>query len=185
MIAPSVVALCKEALGHAKRGEFEKARALYAKALETSPSPAILFNLALAELNSDHGLDALRHFREYLRATDTEPAKVAIVRTDLLPKAVAATGHIRLLNSPACSTAFLDGHEIVSFPGGIVDVMPGRHFLSARTPDTGWAAEVTVAAGQSADAPLHLVWVRGSGLNGSGDASNKSPGLLADAGVSR
>jgi tetratricopeptide (TPR) repeat protein len=138
-IGPAVVALCKEALAHAKKGEFEAARRLYAKALETSPSAAILFNLALAELNSGHALDSLRHFREYMRATDTEAPKVAIVSAELLPKALAATGHIQINGTPTGATAYLDGEEIVSAPGGVVDVMPGQHSVGAtrRTGDGG------------------------------------------------
>jgi tetratricopeptide (TPR) repeat protein len=165
-IGPAVVALCKEALAHAKKGEFEAARKLYAKALETSPSAAILFNLALAELNSGHALDSLRHFREYMRATDTEAPKVAIVSTELLPKALAATGHIQINGTPTGATAYLDGEEIVSAPGGVVDVMPGQHSVGAYTPDRGWRADVTVAAGATAEARFTLVWVH-SGLSGS------------------
>ena len=182
-VAPAVVSLCKEALAHAKRGEFEAARVLYARALETSPSAAILFNLALAELNAGHPLDALRHFREYTHARDAAPAKLAIIRADLLPKALAATGRIQINGAPSNATLYLDGEEIVSAPGGIVDVMPGPHSITARTPGQGWRADVTTTAGTTEDAAFKLVWVRAGGPQPPAVDAGSRPPATGDASV--
>jgi tetratricopeptide (TPR) repeat protein len=168
--APEVASLCKEALAHARKYEFEAARVLYARALGISPSTAILFNLALAELHSARALDALRHFREYLRANDADPSKLPIVRTDLLPKAFGATGHIQIMSSPAGAKLYLDGQEIVSAPGGVVDVTPGPHVVTARSPDQGWRADVTADPGVSTEAKFALVWVHSGALLARSDA---------------
>src|SRR5437868_1937928 len=82
-----MAALSKEALEHAKKGEFDAARELYTKAWEKSPNTPLLFNLALAELKSQHYVDALHHFDTYLAQHDAEPAKLDVVKTKLRPQA--------------------------------------------------------------------------------------------------
>jgi hypothetical protein len=158
-VPPAVASLCRDALAHARKGEFEPARALYAKAFGVAPGPTVLFNLALAELNSGHAVDALRHFREYIQARTAEPAKVAIVRAELLPKAFGATGHIQIENEPMGAVLYLDNERIVHAPGGMLDVTPGEHSVTARTPDTGWSAKISVSPGTTAITHFTLIWV--------------------------
>jgi tetratricopeptide (TPR) repeat protein len=146
--APLVVSLCKEAHAHTKQGEFEAARVLYARALDVNPSAGVLFNLALAELlSSGHAVDALHHFRFYLEAQFADPAKLAIVRTELLPKAFAATGHLNVRGAPSGAEFYVDDQEV--YPDdGAVDVAPGRHTLVASTATVAFEAQVDASAGK-------------------------------------
>ncbi|MGO8999206.1 MAG: tetratricopeptide repeat protein [Polyangiaceae bacterium] len=162
----AVVALCDEALAHVRKGEFDAARKLYAKAFDVAPSASILFNLALSELNAGDALDALRHFREYVQAADAEPKKVARTQSEFLPRAYAATGHLEVHfdNVSAEAKLYLDSERIVYVPAGILDVAPGEHFVGAATADMGWCADVHAVAGKTTPAVLQLVWVH-SGMS--------------------
>jgi tetratricopeptide (TPR) repeat protein len=143
-----VASLCEEAHAHTKQGEFEAARLLYARALDVNPSAGILFNLALAELlSSGHAVDALLHFRFYLEARLADPAKVAIVRAELLPKAFAATGHLDVRAAPSGAEFYVDDQEV--YPDdGAVDVAPGRHTLVASTETEAFEVQVDAKAGK-------------------------------------
>jgi tetratricopeptide (TPR) repeat protein len=182
--ARAVYALCDEALGHARKGEFAAARKLYAKAFDIAPSSSILFNLALAELNSGDALDALRHFRQYVQAADAEPSQVARVRSEQLPKAFAATGHLQILKIPDMATLYLDGKPIVYAPAGLLDVTAGEHFIGARTPDMAWHADVQAVAGATTQATLELLWVHCGNRVGDGGRL-ETGGERSDAGVQR
>jgi tetratricopeptide (TPR) repeat protein len=180
----AVYAFCDEALGHARKGEFDDARKLYAKAFDIAPSSSILFNLALAELNAGDALDALRHFRQYVQAVDTDPSKVERVQAEQLPKAFAATGHLQILKIPDTATLYLDGKPIAYAPAGLLDVTPGEHFIGARIADMAWHAHVQAAAGATTRATLELLWVHcGNHIGANGQL--ESGGEHLDAGAKR
>lgn len=167
-LSSSTPHLCEEALRHAHRGEFEEARTLYARAFDADPSTPILFNLAVAEMYfPNRAVDALAHLREYLKRDDAEPARVVLIQTKLLPRALAATGHLRLVWTPTervllgwTSTPLftLDG-ESVHVEGDVLDVLPGPHILLATTPDGSWSGAVQSRAGESIVPAMRLVLV--------------------------
>jgi tetratricopeptide (TPR) repeat protein len=138
-----------QALAHVKKGEFEDARKLYEKAFENTPTTLLLFNLGLAELSAGHGheLDALRHFRQYVSASDAEAPKSAVIKSDLLPRAYRATAHIALEQAPAGASVVLDGAATTAVDGTL-DAMPGTHDVVATTAAGKWNAHVTAAAGE-------------------------------------
>jgi hypothetical protein len=151
-----MAALSKEALEHAKKGEFEAARDLYAKAWEKLPNTPLLFNLALAELKSEHYIDALHHFDLYLTQPDAEPGKADLIKNRFRPQAYAATAHITI-DDPSLAEAriALDGVEKDSHT---LDMTPGEYEVSARMKDGSiWRANVTAVAGQTVTARLELV----------------------------
>jgi hypothetical protein len=151
------VSLCKEALQHVRDHDYEAARALYAKAYALTPTASVLFNLALAELHSSHSLDALRHFRLYIKDPAAEPPKVAVVNAELLPRAQAETGHIALDEAPRGAVVYLDD-SFLGETASPIDVIPGRHLVTARTQDGGWLANVDAPAGTLVTAKFRIVF---------------------------
>jgi hypothetical protein len=147
--APSVVSLCKEAHAHTKQGEFEAARVLYARAFDVNPSAGVLFNLALAELlSSGHSVDALVHFRDYRDDEMADPAKLALVRTELLPKAFAATGHLDVRGASSELAFYVNDQRVPVEDDGTIDVSPGFHTVFASGTAVAFEAQVDAKAGQ-------------------------------------
>ncbi len=151
-VAPSIpvdsaAKLSDEAFAHVHKGDFEGARRLYKRAYATAPSAPILFNLALSELNSGWGLDALAHFRAYANDPAADPANVALVTKDLLPRALAATGHLDIGSAPAGSSFLVDGVVATTADAKILDVEPGEHLIVAQTGTTSVQAREHVEAG--------------------------------------
>src|SRR5208283_4797361 len=62
-----------------KRQDYEAARVSFGHAYSVDPNAAVLLNLALAELQSGHPVDAIRHLRSYLKDPSADPAKVTVV----------------------------------------------------------------------------------------------------------
>jgi hypothetical protein len=147
-------ALSKEALGHVRKGEFEAARELYGRAFEKYPDVAIVFNWALAELNSGHELEALRHFRWYLRQKDADAAKVGVITNELLPRAVKATAHLHVTSAVGEAEITVDGQPAEISADGILDVLPGAHTVSATKGGARSVGHATTTAGQTTDVAL-------------------------------
>jgi hypothetical protein len=78
----SAAKLSDEALAQVHKGAFREARSLYKRAYAISPSPPILLNLALSELNYGWPLEALAHLRAYAKDPGADPTKVAVVTKD-------------------------------------------------------------------------------------------------------
>jgi hypothetical protein len=96
-------------------------------------SPAVLYNLARAEQLTGHELEALEHFRLFLRigATDVkitdamrEKAKQNV--TDLSRK----VGQVEI-EVPASARVTVDGRPLEETPKDPVPVQPGRHTIEA------------------------------------------------------
>ncbi len=146
--ADSAAKLSDEALAYVRKGAFAEARELYQRAYEISPTAPILFNLALAELNSKRALDALLHFRAYVKDGGADPAKVGIAARELLPRAFAATGHLDVRSAPAESSFSVDGAAATA-GAGILDVEPGEHDIVAKTGSATVEAHAQVRAGDT------------------------------------
>jgi tetratricopeptide (TPR) repeat protein len=150
-------AISKDALVQVKKGQFEAARRLYEKAFEIFPSTPILFNFALAELRSGHVLEALGHFRAYLKAPDADAREASVVNSDLLPRAYGATGHIDVGKAPRAAELAIDGHRMVPTDDGVIDVSVGTHEVVATTGTESWRGTITLAAGERSSPPLELI----------------------------
>lgn len=109
--------------------DYEGARIALVQAYSVIKSTNILFALALAELNSGHELEALRHFDEYGRRSNADAeAKKNLPR--LMERAQKATGHIKL-DLPQGAALRLDGEELRADFAQPVDVVRGKHVLEA------------------------------------------------------
>jgi hypothetical protein len=96
---------------------YEGARAAFAHAYELEPKPAVLFDLALSELNGDHPVEAVAHLREYLTHTDEPATKLGSVRTKWLPRAEGRTARLDVFAPPGAQV-FVDGARQEPAPPG-------------------------------------------------------------------
>ncbi len=145
--------LNREAADHAKRGEWEVAAAMLNEAYRLTHDPALLINLAATELKANTPVDALRHLPAYL-AEQTAKAKVKeAVNTQLMPRAMAATGHLTI-HFPLDAKVTVDAEPVAVDPGAtsvVDDVMPGEHAILVTSGGSEFRQSVTLQAGASAD----------------------------------
>jgi hypothetical protein len=115
------------------RHDYEGARDAFARAYELDPTQAgTLFNLALAELQSNRPLEAVRHLRTYLASPLARPERVESIRSKWLPQAEARIGRLSI-DAPAGSTASVDGVAVGDAPfAAPLDLAVGEHDVRAR-----------------------------------------------------
>jgi tetratricopeptide (TPR) repeat protein len=113
-------------------GRFKDAIDLFLDAARLSPNPAFAYNIGLAYEQLGDAPNALRWFREYLRALPDAPD-----RAEIEPRIVAAEKHLRelgvqqvtVISSPEGATLTLDGRRVGVTPW-TGEVSPGRHRAS-------------------------------------------------------
>ena len=130
-----------------KRADYEGARVAFARAFGLSAKTALLFNLALAEVQSGHALDAVKHFRLYLNAADADPDKAEIIRTKWLTRAEAESCLLRIEAAPG--TLILVDAELVGTTPLVatVPVPVGEHRVEARRGTALLASNVRAEVG--------------------------------------
>jgi hypothetical protein len=109
--------------------DFESARLAFKQAYAVLQKPAILLNLALSELYSNHPLDAIVHFEEYMKDPSTPGDKRETAKKHL-EEAMKKTSHLQI-RTPAEAQVTIDGQSIPP-PYTMVHVMPGAHAVEAR-----------------------------------------------------
>jgi hypothetical protein len=110
----------------------EEARIFLSEALAIYPTPNILWNLAVAEHDSNHPLESLGHFREWLATSkSTDKAELADAN-EFVAKLKAVTGHFTVSGIDA-NAITMDGTPLgqAVHDGPTYDVMPGRHEFKA------------------------------------------------------
>ncbi|HEY1698007.1 MAG TPA: tetratricopeptide repeat protein [Polyangiaceae bacterium] len=133
-----------------KRHDYEGARAMFSRAYDADPSQVeIVFNLALAELQSGHPVDAARHLRAYVASPQAQPERVASARSKWLPDAEAEVGRLSI-EAPAGTQVSVDGATLGTAP--FVDpvyVAPGEHDLRAQTGSEERTMHISAVAGET------------------------------------
>ncbi len=125
-------ALTRQGVEHFKRHDYEAARVAFARAFEMSPRVAILFNLGLAEVQSEHAAEALIHFRLYIHCRDADPAKRKILSAKWFDRASAEASQIRVDASEG-ETLYLNGVSYGVGPfGDTIPVPPGKYLVETR-----------------------------------------------------
>jgi hypothetical protein len=137
----------REGLTRVQSGDFEAARLAFVQAYAVLKSADVLWNLALSELKSNHPLEALGHFEEYVRdARTSEPDRAKARR--YVDELHARVGRVAV-DAPAGLTVVVDGHvlpQLTPLPEPI-DVAPGEHFVEARLGDRTRMLRVEAPAG--------------------------------------
>ena len=131
-----------------KRSDYESARVAFGHAYEVEPKATTLLSLALAELQSGHALEAVRHLRAYVRDPDAEPAKVDVVRSKWLPRAEEQTARV-VVEAPPGAEVLVDGQTQGTAPlADPVDVSAGEHEVVARLGSWLRSTHVSTTGGQ-------------------------------------
>ncbi len=121
-----------EGLKLADDGNHEAARLKFSQAYAVFKSPSVLYNLARSEQLTGHDLEALEHFREFVKMgadpkiTDTQRAKARENIAELEKK----VGQIDI-EAPAGAQVKVDGKVLPEVPREPLPIAPGRHTVEA------------------------------------------------------
>ncbi len=120
-----------EGVALADAGKNEEARLKFTQAAAVLKAPSVLFNLARVEQLTGHELEALDHYKQFLRAAENDPKVTDALRdktrayiADLSKKA----GQIEL-DAPPETRVTVDGKPVDRNPADPLHVTPGRHTL--------------------------------------------------------
>jgi hypothetical protein len=139
-----------------KHHDYDTARRSFQRSYDLTPRTSTLLNLGLAELNSDHPLDAIKHLRAFVRASDAPAAKVDEVRSNVIPRVEAQLGRIEI-DAPSGAQILVDGVRLGIAPlSEPADVLPGAHEVAAMF-DDGRSSRTTVTATAGEVARAHIV----------------------------
>jgi hypothetical protein len=132
-----------------RSGDLDGARISLAQSFAAWPSVETLRNLAIAELNTDHVLDALAHFKMYVKDKNADPDFVKRKVGSFLSRCEERVGHLRVI-APPHAIVMVDQRQFEDL-GEDIDVLPGTHTISAGAGDSREVKTVDVAAKQTAD----------------------------------
>jgi hypothetical protein len=144
----AVDALMATGIDRYKRHDYEGARAIFARAHEVSPSEVgILFNLALAEIQSGHPVDAATHLRAFMASSQAQPERRESARSKWLPEAEAQIGRVSV-DAPSGTEVSIDGTSVGAAPlEQPVYVTPGDHEVRAKLATGERSMHISAPAG--------------------------------------
>ena len=138
-----------EGLELADTGKHEPARLKFQQAWSVFKAPAVLYNLARAEQLTGHELEALEHFKLFLKVaasdvkvTDAMRDKAKQNVSELAPK----VGQVDI-DVPPTARVTVDGKPLDEMPREPVPVQPGRHRIEATFEGKVKSVSVDCAAG--------------------------------------
>ena len=129
-----------------KRKDFDGARAAFQRAFTLDPQARYLWDLALAEVNSQRPVEALGHFRRFLALPTTTDDDRRKARKPMA-EADAMIAHA-VLDVPPGTVVRVDGQE-VPLVDQTVDLIPGHHTIAAIAGERTATAVVDGTAGQT------------------------------------
>lgn len=146
-----------EGLELADDGKYEEARLKYLQAAAVlNKVPAVLFNLATMEMRTGHEMEAIEHFRAFLRVensdtriTDSMREKAKRYSAELLKK----VGQINVI-APTGTQLSVNGKRLDEFPKDSIVVTAGRHTLEGAFQGKIKSVTVHVNQGEIATAKL-------------------------------
>lgn len=138
----------EKGLRHFKKKEYEAARVYFQQAYTAVPAEGTLQNLALAEFWTRRYVDALRHFKAYVKRPFVDTEFVQKDLPKILQRCQEKTAHARVSTSPR-AIVLLDGEPVADL-ADVLDMAPGTHTLVARF-ETDETRTLTVAAGETVD----------------------------------
>jgi hypothetical protein len=149
----------------------------FQQAYAVAHNPAVVWNLALTEEKTHHVLDALGHFKEYVRLTpSTDPDRAnAQSHIDGLN---ATTGHVEVV-APSGAAITVDGTQSLG-PAPLVDradVLAGHHDVEARLGSVVKTLSVEAVAGQVTRADFSALEVSAPPASSASPPSPPPPAL--------
>jgi hypothetical protein len=138
------------ALQELQLGNFAEAREQFARAHALFPNARTLRGLGITEFELRHYLVAAEHLGQALES-NVKPleGKLRQETKDLLERAQAYIGELRLALSPRDALVVIDGTQTVASTGGPIRIEVGDHVLEFRASDcVTERRQVTVHGGQ-------------------------------------
>jgi len=138
----------QEGLDLADAGKHEPARLKFQQAWAVFKSPAVLYNLARTEQLTGHELEALKHFRQFVKVSQTDAKITDAMRekarqnTEELARKL---GQISV-EAPAAARVTVDGKPVESIADP-VPVRPGSHKVEATFEGKSKTVSVDCSAG--------------------------------------
>ncbi len=144
-----------EGLDLYQKGKIEEARVKFLQAYGVLLRVNILWNLAISEYFSNRKLDALRHFRKFVKAPDAVASDAKLAREKFIPEIEHVVGRIRVETTDGAEVS-VDGEvQLGAAPlDGPVDAAPGKHHVRAVAKGDDRSVDVDVAPGAVATASL-------------------------------
>ena len=140
-----------EGLQLADNAKFEEARLKFLQAFAVLKAPAVLFNLASTEQKTGHDVEAIEHYRAFLKGSLND-TRITDAMRDKAKQNIAAllakVGQVDI-DAPDGAKISVDGKPLEEWPKDPVPVPPGKHTIEAAF--SGKVKSVTV------DAPLGQV----------------------------
>ncbi len=171
----------EEGLTLADAGKHEAARVKFQQAWAVMKAPAVLYNLARSEQLTGNDVDALDHFRLFLRI-GADDAKITDAMRDKAKDNVAVlatkTAQIEVEVASTARVA-IDGKPIEFRPREPVPVRPGRHTVEATFEGRLKSITVECAAGHVARATLDFDTSGGSTYAPPDEDRKQGAGALA------
>jgi hypothetical protein len=150
-------ALLDDGLALYARHEYAAALTKFNQALSVYPSPKLWFNIAQAERDLNHPVQALTAFEKFLATADGPAAALADAR-EAVGELRERLGRLRLRSGDGGLEVSLDGRIAGRTPFvSDIWVLPGSHVLVVGSGNTSASTTVTVAAGDSETVELPRV----------------------------
>ncbi len=123
----------EEGLELADAGKAEPARLKFQQAWAVFKAPAVLYNLARAEQLTGHDLEALEHFRGFLKVGATDVKISDAMRDKAKQNAIELAKKVGQVDIqvPPSARVSVDGKPLDETPKEPVAVQPGRHTIEA------------------------------------------------------
>jgi hypothetical protein len=143
----------QEGVDQYDKGNFESARASFLQAYALKKHPAVLLNLGLSCLKSNHPLEALSYLKQFLRESTTATPAQKTEAENGIRDARNRLGQIEVV-APNGTEISVENDRIGNTPlAEPVDAEPGPKAVRAKLPDgTTDTQRVTVTAGQRVQA---------------------------------
>lgn len=122
----------QEGLAQADAGNHEAARLKFSQAWAVFKSPAVLYNLARTEQLTGHDVEALEHFKLFLRMSG-DPKVTADQRQKAAENITALSKKVAQLDVEVSKGArvTVDGRTLEEAPAEPIAVPPGHHVVEA------------------------------------------------------
>jgi hypothetical protein len=152
-ITKSARARFQEGVDFYDKGNFESARASFLQAYALKKHPAVLLNLGLSCLKSNHPLEAVNTLKQFLRESPNASASQKTEAENGIRDARAKLGQIEVV-APNGTEISVENDRIGNTPlGEPIDAEPGPKAVRAKLPDGSTDTQrVTVNAGQKVQA---------------------------------
>jgi len=151
----------QEGLELADAKQHEPARLKFQQAWAVFKAPAVLYNLARSEQLTGHDLEALEHYRTFVKISATDPKITDAMREKAaknVEELAKRVGQIEL-EVPSAARVTVDGKPVeppASGPRDPVPVAPGRHMVEATFEGKLKSVTVECTAGSTTRAKIEF-----------------------------